>query len=44
MKLLDANVLLYAYNSDSPHHEVCRTWLEQAFNGAEPIGLPWQTR
>lgn len=29
MKLLDANILLYAYNSDSPHHEVCRTWLER---------------
>ncbi|MGE0630658.1 MAG: TA system VapC family ribonuclease toxin [Hyphomicrobiaceae bacterium] len=43
MKLLDANVLLYAYNSDSPHHEVCRVWLERAFNGTEPIALPWQT-
>lgn len=43
MKLLDANVLLYAYNSDSPHHEVCRIWLEQAFNSTEPIALPWQT-
>lgn len=43
MKLLDANILLYAYNSDSPHHEVCRIWLEQAFNSTEPIALPWQT-
>lgn len=43
MKLLDANILLYAYNSDSPHHEVCRTWLEQVFNGTEPVSLPWQT-
>ncbi|MGH8209397.1 MAG: TA system VapC family ribonuclease toxin [Steroidobacteraceae bacterium] len=43
MKLLDANILLYAYNSDSSHHETCRTWLEQAFNAAEPIALPWQT-
>ena len=43
MKLLDANVLLYAYNSDSPHHDVCRIWLEQAFNSTEPIALPWQT-
>lgn len=41
MKLLDANVLLYAYNSDSPHHKVCRIWLEQAFNSTEPIALPW---
>jgi toxin-antitoxin system PIN domain toxin len=43
MKLLDANILLYAYNSDSPHHEACRAWLEEAINGAEPIALPWQT-
>jgi toxin-antitoxin system PIN domain toxin len=43
MKLLDANILLYAYNSDSPHHESCRTWLEQAFDAVEPIALPWQT-
>jgi uncharacterized protein len=43
MKLLDANVLLYAYNSDSPHHEICRVWLEGAFNSTEPIALPWQT-
>jgi toxin-antitoxin system PIN domain toxin len=43
MKLLDANVLLYAYDSDSAHHEVCRTWLEQAFNAPETVGLPWQT-
>lgn len=39
MKLLDANIL----NSDSPHHDVCRDWLEQTFNGTEPIALPWQT-
>jgi uncharacterized protein len=44
VKLLDANVLLYAYNVDSPHHEACRAWLESAFNDAnEIIGLPWQT-
>ena len=43
MKLLDANILLYAYNRDSAHHELCRTWLEQAFNGNETLALPWQT-
>jgi toxin-antitoxin system PIN domain toxin len=43
MKLLDADILLYAYNRDSVHHEVCRTWLEQAFNGNEPLAFPWQT-
>lgn len=27
MKLIDANILLYAYDSDSSHHAVCRSWL-----------------
>lgn len=43
MKLLDANILLYAYNSDSPHHDKCRVWLEESFNAPDPIALPWQT-
>ena len=43
MNLLDANVLLYAYDEASVHHAACRNWLERAFNGEEPIGLPWQT-
>lgn len=44
MKLLDANVLLYAYNEDSPHHLACRQWLESVFNDpGDVIALPWQT-
>jgi len=44
MKLLDANVLLYAYNADSPHHAACRIWLEDALNDAdETVALPWQS-
>ena len=43
MKLLAANVLLYAYDSDSAHHAACRSWLEAAFNSEEIIALPWQT-
>jgi toxin-antitoxin system PIN domain toxin len=43
VKLLDANILLYAYDSDSAHHAVCRSWLEAAFNSEEIVGLPWQT-
>jgi toxin-antitoxin system PIN domain toxin len=41
--LLDANILLYAYDSDSDHHAVCRSWLEAAFNSDVIVGLPWQT-
>jgi toxin-antitoxin system PIN domain toxin len=43
MKLLDANILLYAYDTSSSHHEACRAWLESAFNADEMIALPWQT-
>ena len=43
MKLLDANILLYAYDSDSVHHAICRSWLEAALNSEEIVGLPWQT-
>ena len=43
MKLLDANILLYAYDSDSAHHAVCRSWLEAALNSEEVVALPWQT-
>jgi uncharacterized protein len=43
VKLLDANILLYAYDSDSAHHAVCRSWLEAAFNSDEIVALPWQT-
>jgi uncharacterized protein len=43
VKLLDANILLYAYDSDSAHHAACRSWLEAAFNSEETIALPWQT-
>lgn len=43
MKLVDANLLLYAYGSRSPHHTAARRWLEQAFSGVEPVGIPWVT-
>ena len=43
MKLLDANVLLYAYDSQSVQHSICCSWLNDAFNSEEIIGLPWQT-
>lgn len=41
MKLLDANLLIYAVNSDAPHHERSREWLESALSGTEPVGLTW---
>ena len=41
MKLVDANVLLYATNVEAPQHTRCREWLEEALNGQEPIGFAW---
>lgn len=41
MKLVDANVLIYAVNSDAPHHERARLWLESAMSGTEPVGMTW---
>ena len=41
MKLVDANVLIYAVNADAPHHERSREWLEESLSGADPVGLPW---
>lgn len=43
MTILDANVLLYAYNADAPQHARCRRWLEALFAGPEWIGIPWLT-
>jgi len=39
--LVDANVLIYAVDGDSPHHRPARRWLEQALSGTRPIGLAW---
>ena len=40
MILVDANVLLYAYDGSSPRHEPARRWVETAFSGDEAVGLP----
>lgn len=41
MKLVDANVLLYAVNSDARHHETSRTWLDDALSGADTVAFAW---
>lgn len=43
MIVLDANLLLYAYDSTMPQHDAARLWLKNAFSADELIGLPWQT-
>jgi toxin-antitoxin system PIN domain toxin len=39
--LVDANVLLYAVNSDASHHAESRAWLDHALSEGEPIGFAW---
>ncbi|GAC1479141.1 MAG: type II toxin-antitoxin system VapC family toxin [Acidimicrobiales bacterium] len=41
MKLVDANVLLYAVNVDARHHERSRTWLDGALSGADTVAFSW---
>ncbi|MCU4186338.1 PIN domain-containing protein [Acidiferrimicrobium sp. IK] len=41
MKLVDANVLLYAANTADPHHEEARRWLDGALSEQETVGFAW---
>ncbi len=41
--LLDANLLIYAVDEDSPHHDAAARWLADALNGNRRIAFPWQT-
>lgn len=43
MIVVDANLLIYAYDTASPDHKKSRAWLEEVFSGIEPVGLPWQS-
>jgi toxin-antitoxin system PIN domain toxin len=39
--LLDANVLLYAYDRASERHDTAAGWLEKVLTGVEPVGVSW---
>jgi toxin-antitoxin system PIN domain toxin len=39
--LVDANVLLYAEDQQSPHHERAREWWDAQLSGASPVCLCW---
>ncbi|MBM3791797.1 MAG: type II toxin-antitoxin system VapC family toxin [Acidobacteria bacterium] len=41
MKLVDANILLYAVNEDAPLHDRARPWLEAVLSGTEPVAMAW---
>jgi uncharacterized protein len=39
--LIDSNILIYAYASNSPHHQTARAWLDQQINNEMRVGMPW---
>ncbi len=41
MTLIDANLLLYAYDSTSLHHHEAKKWLEDLLSGAETPAFAW---
>jgi toxin-antitoxin system PIN domain toxin len=41
VRIVDANVLLYAVNSSAEHHDASRRWLDGALSGADVVGLAW---
>ena len=41
MIFADINLLVHAYNRESPRHTGARDWWEDRLNGTEPVGLAW---
>jgi hypothetical protein len=41
MKLIDANLLLYAVNKDAPLHAKAKAWLETTLSGRETVAFSW---
>ncbi len=43
MMLIDANLLLSAYDESAEHHDAAVRWLEGQFAGTELVALSWQS-
>ena len=41
--LIDANLLLYATDRSSVHHDRSVRWLTEALRGSRRVGIPWQS-
>lgn len=41
MKVLDANLLLYAVDEQSPRHVPARAWLERTLSASDTVGFTW---
>ena len=42
MIVVDANLLIYAYNERMPQHAPARRWLEETFSSDVEVGIPMQ--
>jgi len=43
MTIIDANLLLYAYNAEEPRQRMAAQWLAKLIASSETIGMPWVT-
>jgi toxin-antitoxin system PIN domain toxin len=41
MVVLDANILVYAFNKEAQERDICVAWLEATTHQGVSIGLPW---
>ena len=41
MRLVDANILIYAVNEADDRHAAARNWLDTALSGTEAVGFAW---
>lgn len=37
----DLNLIVHAYDRDSPFHAAAKSWWEGLMNGSRPVGLAW---
>ena len=43
MILVDANLLIYSFDTASPHHVKAHRWLGGQLGGSTPVGIPWES-
>ncbi len=43
MILIDANLLVYAWNREAPQHERSCIWLQERLNERTGVGIPWSS-
>lgn len=41
MKVVDANIMIYAVDAESAHHDRARSWFEACLSGSETIAFAW---